>query len=69
MSMNEERIGSGLDPRKTAGLLFRFHGRRALRIAAIRANFLAEGGDRGGAIEWLRISEEVREIIRRETEE
>ncbi|WP_341912363.1 hypothetical protein [Ferrovibrio terrae] len=68
MTMDEERIGAGLDIRKTAGLLFGFHGRRALRIAATRANILAESGDRGGAIEWLRISEAVREIIRQETE-
>jgi len=61
--MDEERAGSGLDPKKTAGLLFRFHGRRALRIATTRATSLAEDGDRGGAIEWLRISEAVRDII------
>lgn len=65
--MDEERAGSGLDPQKTAGQLFRFHGRRALRIATTRATTLAEGGDRGGAIEWLRISEAVRDLIRRES--
>jgi hypothetical protein len=67
--MSEERTGSGLDPEKTAGLLFRFHGRRALRIAATRATTLAEGGDRGGAIEWLRISEAVRDLLQRATKQ
>lgn len=65
--MSEEfRTPHGLEPGKTAGLLLRFHGRRALRIAANRASMLAEGGDRSGALEWLRISEAVREILQRE---
>lgn len=61
------RTPHGLEPGKTAGLLFRFHGRRALRIAANRASMLAEGGDRAGALEWLRISEAVRDLLQRET--
>ena len=61
------RTPHGLEPSKTAGLLFRFHGRRALRIAANRAGMLAEGGDRQGALEWLRISEAVRDLLQRET--
>lgn len=68
--MSEEfRSDRGLAPDKTAGLLFRFHGRRALRIAAHRASMLAEGGDRDGALEWLRISEAVRDILQRETKQ
>ncbi len=68
--MSEEFRGDqGLEPGKTAGLLFRFHGRRALRIAANRASMLAESGDREGALEWLRISEAVRDILQRETKQ
>lgn len=67
--MSEFRTENGLEPRKTAGLLFKFHGRRALRIAASRASMLAEGGDRAGALEWLRISEAVRDILERETKQ
>jgi hypothetical protein len=68
--MSEEfRSAHGLEPSKTASLLFRFHGRRALRIAANRASMLAEGGDRAGALEWLRISEAVRDILKLETEQ
>lgn len=59
----------GLEPGKTAGLLLRFHGRRALRIAASRASMLAESGDRDGALQWLRISEAVREMLQRETKQ
>jgi hypothetical protein len=68
--MSEQRqTAHGLEPGKTAGLLFRFHGRRALRIAASRASMLAESGDRDGALQWLRISEAVREILQRETKQ
>lgn len=68
--MSEElRNNTGLEPSKTAHLLCRFHGRRALRIAAHRATLLAEGGDRDGALEWLRISEAVRDILQRETKQ
>lgn len=59
-----ENGAAGLDIVKTAGLLFRFHGRRALQIATTRANSLAEGGNRGGAMEWLRISEAVLKLIK-----
>ncbi|MCW0235296.1 MAG: hypothetical protein OJJ21_16980 [Ferrovibrio sp.] len=67
--MSEERTGRGLEPARTAGLLFKFHGRRALKIAANRATMLAEDGDRDGAIEWLRISEAVRDLLKRETKQ
>ncbi len=66
---DDSRTAHGLEPGKTAGLLCRFHGRRALRIAANRASMLAESGDRAGALEWLRISEAVRDILNRETEQ
>lgn len=66
---DEFQTGQGLEPVRTAGLLFRFHGRRALRIAANRASMLAEGGDRDGALEWLRISEAVRDLLQRETKQ
>lgn len=61
--MNEGNEGGGLDPENAARMLFNFHGQRALRIAAMRANRLAEGGDKVGALEWLRISEEVMKIL------
>lgn len=68
--MSEDgRDRRGLEPQKTAGLLFKFHGRRALRIAANRATMLAEDGDRLGAIEWLRISEAVRDLLKQETKQ
>lgn len=68
--MSEQlQTAPGLEPGRTAGLLFRFHGRRALRIAASRASMLAESGDRDGALQWLRISEAVREILQRETKQ
>jgi hypothetical protein len=68
--MSEQfQTANGLEPSKTAGLLLRFHGRRALRIAASRASMLAESGDRDGALQWLRISEAVREILQRESKQ
>lgn len=66
MSSEPGRSRHGLTPEDTAGLLCRFHGRRALRIAANRATMLAEDGDRAGALTWLRISEAVRDILQRE---
>ncbi|WP_298722608.1 hypothetical protein [uncultured Ferrovibrio sp.] len=50
---------AGLDIGKTAASLIRHHGRKAAKVAASRANKLAEEGDREGAMEWLRISEAV----------
>ncbi len=55
---------AGLDVDRTAGLLIGFHGRGAVRLAAQRANRLAEEGDRAGAFEWLRISEAVLALLK-----
>jgi hypothetical protein len=49
---------------KIAGLLVRFHGQKAVKVAATRASHLVERGDRGGAMEWLRISETVLAMVR-----
>ncbi|WP_300296534.1 hypothetical protein [Ferrovibrio sp.] len=48
---------------KTAARLYQTHGRQGLRVAANRASKLAQEGDRGGAMEWLLISEAVQQII------
>jgi hypothetical protein len=55
---------AGLDIDRTAGLLVQVHGSLAVRLAALRANRLAEEGDRDGAFEWLRISEAVVALLK-----
>lgn len=57
---------AGLDIGKTAASLIRHHGRKAAKVAASRASKLAEEGDREGAMEWLRISETVLEMIKKQ---
>jgi hypothetical protein len=60
--MERERGGSGLDPVRTAVTLVYYHGPKALKVAATRANHLAESGDKDGALEWLEISEAVAKL-------
>lgn len=65
--MREGGGRAGLDIETTAEALIHHHGGKAPRIAATRAEKLAQDGDRDGAMEWLSIAEEVVRRIRRIT--